>query len=293
MKIIIFSSLLLCGFAMLPLCGTASNGMNVAVSILPQKYFTEKIAGDGAGVLVMVPKGANPETYEPKPRQMTELAGAQVYLAMDMPFESVWVKKFQAVNPRMKVFDITSGIEKISMAPDQGHRHYKHSGTIIKDPHVWTSPLRVKILAKNIHSALCSVYPELEPVFSKNLQVFLKEIDALHLDLEKIFADQPEEKKTFMAFHPAWGYFAKDYGLKQVAIECEGKNPSPAKLKEIIDEAKSLGIRVIFVQPQFSSKSAEVIARAIDGVIVPADPLAYEWEQNLRHQAETFKAALK
>jgi zinc transport system substrate-binding protein len=295
-KMTILSSFLLCWFAMLPAKGTASDGMKVAVSLLPQKYFTEKIAGNGVQVTVMVPRGANPETYEPKPGQMAELAGVQVYLAMDLPFEAVWVKKFKAINPGMKVFDIAAGIEKIPMAPGHEHSHHGHAEeaeAMNKDPHVWTSPPQVKILAKNIYSALCGLHPEQEAVFSRNLQDFLVELDQLHRDLENLFGAVPEEKKTFMSFHPAWGYFAHTYGLKQVAIECEGKNPGPARVKEIIDEASRLGIKVIFVQPQFSTRSAEVIARAINGRIVPADPLAYEWEQNLRLQAENFRTALK
>jgi zinc transport system substrate-binding protein len=301
MKITTLISFLLTGFALYPPNSAASDDIHAAVSILPQKYFTEKIAGALAKVVVMVPEGANPETYEPKPGQMKALAGVKVYLAMDMPFEAVWVKKFQAVNPDMQVFNMASGIEKIPMAPGHEHAPEAHGQTLdhegdsgeIKDPHVWTSPPNVKIMAENIYSALCSVYPDQKPVFSKNLQAFSRELDGLHQELKTLFASGSEEKKIFMAFHPAWGYFARTYGLKQVAIECEGKNPGPAKLREIIDEARDLGIKVIFVQPQFSTRSAEVIARAIDGRIVPADPLAYEWEKNLKLQAENFRNALK
>ena len=273
-----------------------SGKINLAVSILPQQYFVEKIAGDLANVMVAVPKGANPDTYEPRPRQMIDLTRAELYFSIGVPFESVWLNKFQASNPEMKIVDSTRGIEKTAMAAHHGHDHSGHPGDeppgMIKDPHVWTSPPLVKKIARNIYSALSEVRPEHEAMFRENFRKFEKEIDSLDGYLQGLFSPD-YQNRAFMVFHPAWGYFAQTYHLRQIPIELEGKTPKSSELKEVIAEAKALGIRVIFVQPQFSVKSAEAIAEAIDGRVVEADPLAYEWEKNLRQQGDVFKSALK
>ena len=281
--------------------------VKVFVSIPPQKYFVEKIGGDQVDVSIMVEPGANPHNYEPKPRQMADLSKAAVYFAVGVTFEDVWLKKIAAANPDMVIVHTDQGIKKIPMAAhhhhdEEGHEghHEDHDksaqgheeeGHGIPDPHVWTSPTEVRVLAKNILEGLVRVDPGRRTSYEAGYNEFVAELDRLDADLKEIFAGHQGLK--FMVFHPAWGYLAKAYGLEQIPVELEGKSPKPAQLKEIIEEAREEGVKVVFVQPQMSTKSAEVIAREIGGRVVFADPLAEDWGRNLKEQAEKFKEALK
>lgn len=273
--------------------GTGHGGgpLSVCVSILPQKYFVDKVGGSLVQVSVMVPPGANPHLYEPKPGQMAALEKMKIYFAVGITFEDAWLPRLAAINPGMKIVHTEEGIQKIAMeAHGPGENaHHDHQG--IKDPHVWLSPPEVKIQARNILQALREVDPSNKTVYEKNFEAFEKEIDALDETLRKIFSSRRGMK--FMVFHPSWGYFARAYGLTQVPVELEGKEPKPAQLKALIELARREGIRVIFVQPQFSIRSAEIIAKAIDGQVVFADPLSPDWDDNLRDQAEKFRAALR
>jgi zinc transport system substrate-binding protein len=274
----------------------------VFVSILPQKYFVEKIGKALVDVSVMVPPGYNPHVYEPKPNQMVRLSKARIYFAIGIPLEDAWLAKFAAMNPKMLVVHTEAGIEKIPMISHDHRETGEHEtekrpknqqeeehGTM--DPHVWLSPPEVKIIAKNILRALQGTDPTNSSIYEENTARFLEEIERLDSQLRSIFAGKKGMK--FMVFHPSWGYFARAYGLVQVPVEFEGKEPKAAQLKEIIEHARKEGIKVIFVQPQFSTRSAETIAKAIGGRVVFADPLSLDWAGNLREQAEKFKAALR
>jgi zinc transport system substrate-binding protein len=280
------------------------------VSIAPQHYFVQKIGGELVDVSVLVPPGADPHTYEPKPRQMAELAKTAVYFAVGIDFEKAWMKRIAATSPGMRVVQTDSGIEKIAIAthhhdkPDKAgsgslgqkkpaHRHDKahnHSEGA-PDPHVWLSPALVKIQAKHIADALIAVDSAHRTRYEENYAAFLGEIEDLDAELKALFAGSPGAR--FMVFHPSWGYFAQAYGLQQVPIEIEGKDPKPAQLQELIQHAREQGIKVVFVQPQFSSKNAEMMSREIGGQVVAADPLAGNWAENLREVARKFKAALR
>lgn len=288
----------------------------VFVSILPQKYFVERIGGDLVDVHVMVPPGAGPATYEPKPRQMAALSQARIYFAVGVPFERAWLDRIAAANPGMRIVHTDAGIQKIPMAahhhegdhgktPDARGRHpevhgsdrapetdpHQHETGTSLDPHVWLSPPLVKIQARHILEALSTADPGNASVYAANYRAFLEEIEALHQELLAVFKDRQGE--AFMVFHPSWGYFAAAYGLRQIAIELEGKAPKPAQVMDLIATARTAGVKVIFVQPQFSTKSARVIANAVQGEIAIADPLAENWPQNLRTQAQKFQQTLK
>ena len=265
------------------------------VSIVPQKFFVEKIGGDLVDVSVMVLPGNSPATYEPKPKQMANLTDAKAYFAIEVPFENSWLKKIAAANPKMLIVHIEKGLEKIPMKA-RHHEQVKHKQKaehhhIIKDPHLWTSPPQVMLMARNILMGLLAVDPDNSPIYEANYKKFIMEIVDLDAELTEIFTGK--RGLQFMVFHPAWGYFADAYGLEQVPIEMEGKDPKPAQLRELIDHAKERGVKVIFVQPQFSTKGAEIIAKAIGGEVVLADPLDPDWANNLRQQAARFKAALR
>ena len=254
--------------------------MHVIVSVIPQKRFVEKIAGDLVDVTAMVAPGASPATYEPKPSQMKKLTHAQLYFAIGVPFEKAWLPRFHAQNPQMKIIDTTEGIQKLPMTDhhhDEEVHHHHESSTL--DPHVWLSPPLVKIQAMHIAKALKEVDPEHQAIYEENLKQFEKELDALDAKLREHLA--PCRGSAMMVFHPSWGYFAHTYGLKQIPIEVEGKAPKSRALIHLIHEAKEEGVKALFVQPQFSQRTAKVIAESLGVTMVIADPLAYNWAENL------------
>ena len=271
----------------------------VFVSIAPQKYFVQKIGGDLVSVAVLVPAGADPHTYEPKPKQMAELSKCAVYFAMGIDFEKAWLPRIAGTNPKMRIVHTDEGIKKIIMTDHPrdkksrhgytGTGHHHHEGT--QDPHVWLSPALVKIQAEHILHALIDIDPNNQTRYKNNYSAFLEEIDMLDAELKNLFAGRKGDR--FMVFHPSWGYFAKEYELEQVPIEIEGKAPKPAQLTTLIRHARERGIRVVFVQPQFSAKSAEMISREIGGHVVHVDPLAENWAGNLREVARKFITAVR
>jgi zinc transport system substrate-binding protein len=294
----------------------ATDKLPIFVSIVPQKYFVQQIGKEFVEVQAMVQPGASPATYEPKPKQMADLSKTNIYFAIGVPFENAWLEKISAANPNLRVVHTDHDIEKLAMAAhhhqhddhaeehheaDHDHEksehhedadhdkdHHEHTGL---DPHIWLSPPLVKIQARTILAALQEADPAHGSIYEANFKAFTAQIDQLDADLKKTFAGKRD--LGFMVFHPAWGYFAHAYGLKQVPIEIEGKDPKPAQLKELIQHAKEKGIKVVFVQPQFSTKSAKVVAREIGGQVAFADPLAEDWIANLRRVADKFQAALK
>ncbi len=280
------------------LAGTAQAApLKVLVSILPQKYFVERIGGSLVDVSVMVQPGASPATYEPKPRQMADLTRTSIYFAIGAPFEATWLKRISETNPAMKIVPTQAGIEKRRMEADRHHDQPgaketgdDHSGEIL-DPHIWTSPPLVEIQARNILTALVEADPGHAETYRENHRKLDSDLKELDLELREMFAER--QGLEFLVFHPAWGYFADTYGLHQVPVEIEGKEPKPAQLRNLIELARKKGIKVIFVQPQFSARSAEVVASSIGGQVVPADPLAENWLENMREQARKFKEALR
>ena len=272
----------------------AEGKIDVFVSIAPQKYFVEKIAQTQVEVSVMVQPGASPATYEPKPKQMIALSKTKIYFAIGVPFERVWLKKIAVVNPKMQIINSQNGITKIPMETYHQHERKHHKGTynnIVHDPHIWLSPNLVKIQARNILNALLVLNQGNKSVYRAGYKKFIAEIESLDVELKKNFTGKKETK--FMVFHPSWGYFAREYGLKQIPVEIEGKDPKPADLVRLIKLANTLNIKMIFVQPQFSDASAGVIAQGIGGQIAFADPLALNWADNLRQVSAKFNAALR
>lgn len=269
---------LLLGAMLLAGCGQgatpeSTDTLNITVSILPQKYFVERIGGEYVEVNVMVEPGASPATYEPKPEQLTALSKAAAYVSIGVPFESAWLDKIASANEEMLMVDTTQGIEKVG-----------------KDPHIWLSPTLVKTQAQIIYEALAELDPVHKDVYKANLDSFIADIDALDADIRKTL--EGVKSRKFMVFHPAWGYFARDYGLEMIPVEIGGTEPSAAELAELIAEAQEEDIKVIFAQPEFSTKSAETIANEIGGEVLLISPLAPVWLDNLRQVAETFAEVL-
>ena len=269
--------------------GTAfSAGFDVFVSVVPQKYFLEKIGGKHLRVHVMVPPGASPATYEPKPGQMTALSTAKGYFSIGVPFEKVWLPRFTRLFKQLPVIQTDAGIAKEPLWEGEGTSAKEAEGL---DPHIWTSPPLVMLQAWTIMDALCRIDPSHTKDYETNYRAFINELVDLDLEIRKILLPR-SRGKHFLVFHPSWGYFARAYGLKQIAIEKEGKAPGPRHLEELIALAKKEKIRAVFTQPQFSRKSAQILSQAIGARIVSADPLAEDWAQNLKKVAIAFRDAL-
>jgi len=296
-------------FALLFIClvGTAVSALaaespTVFVSILPQKYFVQQISGDLITVEVMVPPGASPHTYEPKPSQMRKLAESRAYFTIGVALEEAWLDRITRINSAMMVVHTEAGIERMAMSGDHHHEgeqnetdehgHELHDqGEGGLDPHIWLSPALVKRQAEVIRDSLIALDPENAAVYQAKCQGFVDRIDELDGQLQEILDGKKGMK--FMVFHPSWGYFARSYDLEQVPVEIEGKSPKPAHLRELIELARREDITVIFAQPQFSRKSAEVIAREIGAQVVLIDPLGENWFENMTMVADKLEAALR
>lgn len=268
----------------------------VMVSVAPQKYFLEKLAGPLVEVSVMVAPGADAHTFEPKPSQMAQAAKARIYFAQGVDFEHAWLPKLAKTNPGMTVVNTLAGIQLMPMAGHHDDDHGKHSkdkhDELEMDPHTWTAPSQVKVLAETMARALGQADRENAKVYNANYLAFAAELDALDVQIRSILAGVPPEAE-FIVFHPAWAYFARDYNLKEVAIEAGGKEPGPRQLKELIEHARETKAKAIFVQPQFSRKAAQTLADAIGAKLVPADDLAPDWAANMLAVARELADALK
>ncbi|MCP4697311.1 MAG: zinc ABC transporter solute-binding protein [Gammaproteobacteria bacterium] len=265
---------------------------SVFVSLLPQKYFVERVGGDRVRVFVMVGSGQSPATYEPVPGQLLQLNDARLYFRIGVPFETVWMERIAAANPNMHIVDCRDGIDLHTV------RHARKSpsesapsSTGERDPHIWTSPPLVKIMALRIKNALIESDPTHQAEYTANYRQFADDLEHLDKNIRTMLAGV--RKRRFMVFHPTWGYFADTYGLEQISIEHEGKTPGAKTLARLIDLAEQEGTRVIFVQKQFSRRSAKTVARAIQGEIAILDPLAENYLENMRHAAAMFSKAMR
>lgn len=255
--------------------------MQVVVSILPQKYFVERVGGDHVQVTVMVPPGSSPATYEPTPTQMTELSAAQAYFTIGVPFENAWLERIQSANTAMEMVDTTAGFERMPMGNNAERL----------DPHVWLSPALVAIQAQTMADTLKRLDPTHASDYERQLAAFLADIDTLDLTIRTALEGVSQRK--FMVFHPAWGYFARDYELEQIPIEVGGQEPSAAELATLIERAQTEEINVIFAQPEFSTRAAETIASQIGGEVMLISPLNPNWLENMQQVAETFARVLE
>ena len=259
--------------------------LRVLVSILPEKFFVEQIAKDRAQITVMVPPGSSPHTYEPKASQMRSISDADLYFAIGVEFERAWLPRFRSQNPELKVVDLSQAVQKIPMMtrdtahggdPEAKNNHHPRG----LDPHIWLSVRNVEKMAPLIEKALETEDPEHATEYRKNLAAFEKRLRTLDERIRKLLAPLPKGS-AFMVVHPSWGYFARDYGLRQLPVEIEGKAPKPRQLMRLIDAARKAKIRAIFVQPEFSDKSARLLAKELGVPVLKISPLAEDWSENL------------
>ena len=269
-----------------------SEVIGVAVTIPPLADFVEQVGADHVRVTVMVPPGANPHTWEPTPRQLVELSRARLYVKVGsgLEFELVWVDKFLEMNKDITVVDTSKGIQLFKMVHEDTTEAKKGNPRLSEergaehhdkgyDPHIWLSPRNAKVMVENIYHALVSIDPTNQAEYAVNKALYFSKLDELDRSIRTYLKEVNNGK--FMVFHPSWGYFARDYGLKQIPIEIEGKEPSLRDLIQLVEQAKKLNIKVIFVSPQFSTKSAEVVAREIGGRTASVDFLAQNYIENM------------
>lgn len=270
------------------LAHAATEPLTVGVSLLPQQTFVEKIGGRHVKVVVLVPPGKSPATHEPTPQQVAAVAAAQLYFRIGVPFETAWLPRLAQVAPQARAIDLREGLKlrPVDLPPGETA---KPGGA--PDPHVWLSPPLAIEMAGRIREALAAARPEAAAEFAENHARFVAELKALDAEIRARLAGK--QGRTFMVFHPSWGYFADAYGLKQLPIEAGWKEPGPQTLQRLIEAARAQGIRVIFVQKQFSQREAETVAQAIGGEVVAVDPLAPDYLDNLRRVADVFARALR
>ncbi len=270
--------------------------LRVAVSVLPQKYFVEKIAGDSIDVFVVVPPGANPATYEPSPSDMRNMSSADVWFTIGVPFESPWLPRFTGSNPDLRIRSTIENIERLPIdrynvaGHETLHAHHGHTGGS-PDPHVWLSPELVRSQAVVIAEELSLLDSSGADKYVVNLSIFNAEIDSLQNRIRALIG--PDSSSSFIVFHPAWGYFADEFGLIQIPIETAGSEPSPREMSILIDYARENDIRAVFVSPQFSTSSAATIAAEIGVFVIYIDPLAEDWNSNLRNVAELLSGTVE
>lgn len=256
--------------------------MQLTVSIIPQKYLAEFIAGDKWDVQVMLPTGSNHETYEPAPRDMEKIASSKLYLALGaLDFELAWLERFKTSNPAMQLINTSDGIEMIG-----GHVHEDdHAGKSRGiDPHTWLSTACMKIQSANICKALSAVDTANASFYKASSEKFAILADSVDRVIRERLSGI--KGKSILIFHPALAYFARDYGLTQISIEQDGKEPSPAYMAVLVKTAKDKGIRSILISKEFDTRNAEAIAREIGGKVVVFDPMAENWPENLVHLAQ-------
>jgi zinc transport system substrate-binding protein len=252
----------------------------ISVSILPQKYIVERIAGDLFNVNVMMPPGANHETYEPTPLSMKALANSKIYFSVGwLDFEKTWTKRFAGLFPEMKIVNTSDGGKLLAYEANGEGGH--DSGI---DPHTWLSLRYIKIQAAKIAASLSQTDPAHAVNFNENLRKFSAQLDSSDAVYSELFAQMKGAR--FLIYHPALGYFARDYDLVQVSLETEGKEPSASHLTELIRLAEREHIHTILVSKEFDSRNAETLAREINGKIVVFDPMAADLLGNLDHIAK-------
>lgn len=279
-RIILLTLLLMSVFSLAVSCtspaGETSGKIGVVVTILPQAEFVESVGGDRVEITVMVPPGASPHTYAPTPSQLVTVKQASMYakVGSGVEFELVHMDRIEEAGGNMLVVDCARGVELFQ-----------------NDPHIWLSPKNAMVMVENICCGLIAIDPLYEEYYIQNRDEYLMRLDELDQSMKKSFAGKTNGK--FMVFHPSWGYFARDYGLTQISVEEEGKQPTAAGIAALVEQARTENIRVVFVSPQFDTQSAEAIAEVIGGEVVPIDPLAQDYIDNMSVILEKLVLAME
>ncbi|HLO91635.1 MAG TPA: zinc ABC transporter substrate-binding protein [Lentimicrobium sp.] len=259
---------------------TGGDKVTVTVSILPQKYIIERIAGDAVNVMVLVPDGSGPETYEPTARQMQELNISKIcFITGLLDFEKSWIPKVSEIYPSLKVVNLSDGLNLIKGEEEhaESHEGHHHGGI---DPHIWLSIKEIKIQSKAVLTSMQTLMPEQKDKFNANYNTLISYLDSVDNIINKKISGNAGNI-SYMIYHPSLTYFSRDYGIEQIPIELEGKEPSPAYMRELIDIAGKKQITTIFYSQQFDKKSAETIANQLHIGLTKFNPLEYDVPANL------------
>lgn len=289
-------------FFLLTACVTKqANETVVTVTIEPQRYFAEKIAGDKFKINCVVPAGQSPETYDPTPQQMIQIGRSIAYLRIGpIGFEQAWMDKIRENNPKLQVFDTSEGMNLLTDTEDDDHAHehgthdhdahageeahHHHHGGV--DPHIWSSIAGAKTVAWNTLNAFIELDPDNTEYFWQNYNKLVDEIDKTNTEIKQLL--DPLTDRTFIIYHPALTYFANEFNLTQLCIEMDGKEPSPAQLKRLVETARANNARVVFIQQEFDQKNAELIAKETGCKLTVINPLAYDWTKEMIHIAKAL-----
>ncbi len=275
-----------------------SGKINVFVSIMPQKYFAEKVGGDLVNVSVLVPSGTSPENFDPSPRQIVQLGNTDIYFTMGVPFENIFLDKLKTGKKKLTVVPCDKNVPKQRNDEHDEHSHehelgheegHHHHGEF--DPHIWTDPELIKIIAENMATALSDLDSSHAAIYASNLDIFKKELDALQTELSQKLA--PCRGRIFYVYHSAYTYFAKRFDLIQKSIETGEREPTPAKLRELVNQANQDKVKTIFIQPEFPAAGAKRVAEAIGGRTVSISVLEYDVPANMRKTAELLVEAFE
>lgn len=265
--------------------------LTVAVTLSPYAKIVREVAGENADVVTLVPPNANPHTFEPKPSTLREFSKASLYLSDGSGLDEAWRPRFLGVNPNVRVVDVSAGV---SWMHEDGEHHRGevpgHGGGEL-DPHLWTSPRMSIVIASNVCTALVEADSRNAGTYRANLENFSKRLSDLDVKISKAVSALPADRRTFIVFHPSYGYLARDYGLNQVAVEVDGKEPKPRDLQRLVQTAKKFHAGAVFVQPQFSRRAAESLSREIGAKVVSVDPLAYDFDSELLKFLDAFTGA--
>lgn len=260
----------------------------VTVTILPQKTFVEKIAGNDFEINVLIPPGSNPETSNLLPSQLKDIVRSDVWFRIGPTgFELSWKDKISQANPKMKVTDLSEGLDLIKETEEHGG--HQHMGGI--DPHIWMSPRLVKQIAGKIFTDISAINPSRKEYYQSNLTSFLAEIDSVDQIIHKNI--DPYKGRKIIVFHPSLTYFARDYALEQFSLESGGKEPTPQHMAKVVEMAKKDNIKVIYIQSELDADNARVFAEEINGKIIQVKPLDPDWSKNMVEISELFAANFK
>jgi len=269
-----------------------ANQLEIFASILPQVEFIEAVGGERVHAQALLQPGQNPHAYEPSPKQLIALSKASAFFRVGVPFEDALVPRLQSTMKDLKIVDTHRGVRLRRMSTEEGYREHKHHelGNDANDPHIWLSPLLIIQQAINIRDALIQLDPENEKLYQTRCQAFRERLEKLHEELKNTLA--PFAGREILVYHPSFGYFADAYGLRQVAVETGGKEPTPKALASFISLAKERKISIVFVQPQFSQASARAIAGQIGGTTIELNPLDKNCLENLANLGEKIAGTL-
>lgn len=286
---VLFCMLILVGACVMGCMHHASQNdsqLQVTMTVLPQAEIAREIGGERVCVTVVVPPGVEPHTYEPSTGQLFEISGSDIYFRIGrglLPIEDNLVERVRELNPKILIVDTSAGVplihgsdpgaENSSMDPD-------HHGT---DPHIWLAPSNLRIMATNIEAGLSEADPSHREEYVAGRESYLAKVDTIDTDIRGILSGM--DGRSFIVFHPAWGYFAREYDLDQVAVEAGGTEPGIRHIETLVEFARAKGIEVVFADPQHSLRESGVIAGEINGTVVRLDPLAPDVLDNLKRVA--------